>query len=132
MDAREGDGDGEDAESEHSSRGGVVGATRAFVGTDLERNLGMGRADGAGEAWKVGPAYAPCSLAGVAAACVEHCSASAIEAAAKAAGETRRSTEDCDNCFLALREPVGMVACSLDKTALSARPPSPALAGTFA
>lgn len=27
-------------------------------GTDLEKNFGMGRADGAGELWKVGPAYA--------------------------------------------------------------------------
>jgi hypothetical protein len=27
-------------------------------GTDLEKKLGIGNADGAGEAWKVGPAYA--------------------------------------------------------------------------
>lgn len=28
------------------------------AGTDLEKNFGIGRADGAGEVWKVGPAYA--------------------------------------------------------------------------
>jgi hypothetical protein len=41
---------GESAESELSSGGGVGGSIRALAGTDLERNLGMGRADGAGEA----------------------------------------------------------------------------------
>lgn len=56
MGAREGDGEGEDPESEPSSGGGVGGPDCVFAGTDLERNLGIGRADGAGEAWKVGPA----------------------------------------------------------------------------
>lgn len=51
MGAREGDGDGDgiDAESESTS-GGVGGPARVFAGTDFERNLGMGSADGAGEA----------------------------------------------------------------------------------
>ena len=34
----------------------------ATFGTDLEKNLGTGSEEGAGEAWNVGPAYA-CSLA---------------------------------------------------------------------
>ena len=28
------------------------------LGTDLERSLGIGKAEAAGEAWNVGPAYA--------------------------------------------------------------------------
>jgi hypothetical protein len=69
MVAREGEAAkelGEPAESELSSGGGVGGSMRDLAGTDLDRNLGMGSAEGAGEAWKVGPAYAPWFLAGVA------------------------------------------------------------------
>jgi len=59
MGAREGElGErlGELAESEQSSGGGVGGHVWAFAGTERERNLGIGRAEGAGEAWNVGPA----------------------------------------------------------------------------
>jgi hypothetical protein len=55
MGGREGDGIGEEESSELSS-GGVGGRAMVLAGTDLERNLGIGSADGAGEAWKVGPA----------------------------------------------------------------------------
>lgn len=55
------------AESELLSGGGVGGPGAVFAGTDLERNLGMGKAEGAGEAWNVGPAYAPWLFNGVAA-----------------------------------------------------------------
>lgn len=51
-----GDGLGELAESELSSGGGVGGPGPVFAGTERERNLGIGKAEGAGEAWKVGPA----------------------------------------------------------------------------
>ena len=65
--AREGEAEGlGEAESELSSGGGVGGPARVFAGTERERNLGMGRAEGAGEAWKVGPAYAAWILTGVA------------------------------------------------------------------
>jgi hypothetical protein len=50
---------GDPAESELSSGGGVGGSMRDLAGTDLDKNLGMGSAEGAGDAWKVGPAYAP-------------------------------------------------------------------------
>lgn len=50
MGAREGDDEGEEPESDVSSGGGVGGPMRAFAGTDLERNLGFGKAEGAGEA----------------------------------------------------------------------------------
>jgi hypothetical protein len=58
MGARDGEGEGlgELAESELLSGGGVGGPGAVFAGTDLDKNLGMGKADGAGEAWKVGPA----------------------------------------------------------------------------
>ena len=78
---RDGDGEGEEAESEPSSGGGVGGPECVLGGTDLERNFGMGRAEGAGEAWKVGPAYAPWVLAGVVAGCAAViCSVSVKEA----------------------------------------------------
>jgi hypothetical protein len=66
--ARDGDGDGlgEFAESELLSGGGVGGPEPVFAGTERDRNLGMGKAEGAGEAWKVGPAYAPWFFIGVA------------------------------------------------------------------
>jgi hypothetical protein len=51
--ARDGEaasGLGEPAESELSSEGGVGGSIRVLAGTDLDRNLGIGRAEGAGEA----------------------------------------------------------------------------------
>jgi len=55
--AREGEAEGlGEAESELSSGGGVGGPARVLAGTERERNLGIGRAEGAGEAWKVGPA----------------------------------------------------------------------------
>jgi len=69
MGAREGEaarGLGELPDSELSSGGGVGGSMRVLAGTERERNFGMGSAEGAGEAWKVGPAYAPWFLAGVA------------------------------------------------------------------
>lgn len=47
--AREGEGVGEEPESEPSSGGGVGGLCRAFAGTDLDKNLGIGRADAAGD-----------------------------------------------------------------------------------
>ena len=53
MGAREGEaGEGlvEPTESELSSGGGVNGPALVFAGTDLDKNLGIGRADGAGEA----------------------------------------------------------------------------------
>lgn len=52
MGAREGDAEGlgELAESEPGSEGGDGGLRRVFAGTDRERNLGIGSADGAGEA----------------------------------------------------------------------------------
>jgi hypothetical protein len=49
-----GDGEGGDPESELSSE--MFGFPRAFAGTDLDKNLGMGRADGAGDALKLAPA----------------------------------------------------------------------------
>ena len=56
--AREGEGDGlgELSEPELLSGGGVGGPGTVFAGTDLDRNLGIGKAEGAGEAWNVGPA----------------------------------------------------------------------------
>lgn len=78
---RDGDGEGEEPESEPSSGGGVGGPECDLGGTERERNFGMGRVEGAGEAWKVGPAYAPWVLAGVAAGCaVTSCSVSVNEA----------------------------------------------------
>lgn len=59
MGAREGElGErlGEFVESKLSSGGGVGGQVWGLAGTERERNLGMGRAEGAGEAWNVGPA----------------------------------------------------------------------------
>lgn len=47
---REGDGEGDEPGSEASSGGGVGGPVCVLGGTDLDRNFGMGRADGAGEA----------------------------------------------------------------------------------
>ena len=91
---RDGDGDGEEAESEPSSGGGVGGPVWVLGGTDLERNFGMGRADGAGDAWNVGPAYAACIFDGVAAEGVAAgCSGSTIEAARAPGGERMRSAE---------------------------------------
>lgn len=78
---REGDGEGDEPESEPSSGGGVGGPVCVLGGTDFERNLGIGRAEGAGEAWNVGPAYAPWVLAGVAAGWPEPASVSVREAA---------------------------------------------------
>jgi hypothetical protein len=46
----EGDGLGELAESELLSGGGVGGPGTVFAGTDLDKNLGIGKAEGAGEA----------------------------------------------------------------------------------
>jgi hypothetical protein len=54
-DGEGGEGVGDEAESEPSS-GGVGGPDRALAGTDFERNLGIGSAEGAGDAWNVGPA----------------------------------------------------------------------------
>jgi hypothetical protein len=93
--AREGDaarGLGEPEDSELSSGGGVGGSIRDLAGTDLERNLGIGSADGAGEAWKVGPAYAPWFLAGVAEVVLGAVSVSVKEARALV-GEKTRSME---------------------------------------
>jgi hypothetical protein len=92
MGAREGEaprGLGEPPDSELSSGGGVGGSIRVLAGTDRERNLGMGRAEGAGEAWKVGPAYAPWFLAGVA---VMGLGADSLSVRAPE-GEKTRSTE---------------------------------------
>lgn len=51
MGAREGEAEGlREPESELSSGGGVGGPTRALAGTERERNLGMGKAEGAGDA----------------------------------------------------------------------------------
>lgn len=47
---RDGDGEGEEPESEPESGGGVGGPVWVLGGTDLERNLGMGSEEGAGEA----------------------------------------------------------------------------------
>jgi hypothetical protein len=56
--AREGDGgDGETEEVESEASSGLGGPARVLAGTDLDRrNFGFGRAEAAGEAWKVGPA----------------------------------------------------------------------------
>lgn len=57
MGARDGEGDGlAESEPELLSGGGVGGLAAVFAGTERDRNFGIGRAEGAGEAWKVGPA----------------------------------------------------------------------------
>ena len=43
----------------------VEGRDEVESDTDLENILGIGREEGAGEAWKVGPAYAAAALLGV-------------------------------------------------------------------
>jgi hypothetical protein len=74
----------------------------------------MGRAEGAGEAWNVGPAYAPWFRAGVAGI--------AIGEVFAPAENMLRSIEGCDCvCFFGTGGPVGGCAPSLEKTALSAR-----------
>jgi hypothetical protein len=119
MGAREGDGVGEEPESDSSSGGGVGGATRVLAGTDLDKNLGIGSADGAGDAWKVGPAYAPWTFAGVPMMLIGPSSESVKEEVATMAGEERRSAEGCEDvCFFETRGPVGMVTLSLESTAL--------------
>jgi hypothetical protein len=127
MGAREGDGVGDEPESDSSSGGGVGGAARVLAGTDLDRNLGTGSADGAGEAWNVGPAYAPWTLAGVPAVAGPS-SVSVKEEVAMPLGEKTRSAEGCEKvCFLGLRGPVGMATSSLECTALSVKGGSSAL-----
>lgn len=133
--AREGEsGDrlGELAESELSSGGGVGGPGLDFAGTERERNLGIGRAEGAGEAWKVGPAYAAWILAGVVEGLHGACSPS-VEGPWAPLGEKTRSMDGWDCvCFFVLRGRVAMCASSLGKTALSARAgfaPVPTLPG---
>lgn len=116
-----GDGLGEAAESELSSGGGVGGPERVFAGTDLDRNLGIGRAEGAGEAWKVGPAYAAWTLAGVPEELIGMASES-VKGACAPAGEKTRSMEGWDwVCFFVLRGPLGTWASSPERTALSAK-----------
>lgn len=57
MGARDGEGVGlAESEPELLSGGGVGGLPAVFAGTERDRNLGIGKAEGAGEAWKVGPA----------------------------------------------------------------------------
>jgi hypothetical protein len=57
MGARDGEGVGlAVSEPELLSGGGVGGLPAVFAGTERDRNLGMGKAEGAGDAWKVGPA----------------------------------------------------------------------------
>jgi hypothetical protein len=125
MGAREGEAAkefGEPAESELSSGGGVGGSIRDLAGTDLDRNLGMGSAEGAGDAWKVGPAYAPWFLAGVAEMGFEGAPSPSVKEANAPGGEKTRSPEGCDRvCFLVLRAPCGNCRSSLGKTALAAR-----------
>jgi hypothetical protein len=124
MEAREGDaarGLGEPLESELSSGGGVGGSIRDFAGTDRERNLGIGRADGAGEAWKVGPAYAPWFLAGVDEMGIGGGPSVSVKEPEAPGGENIRSTEGWDCvCFFGWRGPVLYCTSSLVKTALSA------------
>jgi hypothetical protein len=95
---------------------------RGLAGTDLERNLGIGRADGAGEAWKVGPAYAPWFLAGVADIGFTGALSVSVKEAIAVGGEKTRSVVGCDCvCFFGLRGPVWACTSSLENTALSAR-----------
>jgi hypothetical protein len=96
MGAREGDPAkelGEPVESELSSGGGVGGSMRDLAGTDRDKNLGMGRAEGAGEAWKVGPAYAPWFLAGVAEIGIGGAPSLSVKEAIAPGGEKMRSPE---------------------------------------
>jgi hypothetical protein len=121
MGAREGDGVGEEPESDSSSGGGVGGAARVLAGTDLDRNLGTGSADGAGEAWKVGPAYAPWTLAGVPTVAGPS-SESVKDEVAVVLGEKTRSVDGCDTVFFfGLRGPLGMATSSLECMALSVK-----------
>lgn len=115
MGAREGEGEGlsEPAESELLSGGGVGGPGAVLAGTDLDRNLGIGKADGAGEAWNVGPAYAPWFFSGVAEARFAMASVSVKEVWAPM-GEKVRSCEGCARvCFFPVRGAVGGRASSV-------------------
>jgi hypothetical protein len=96
MGAREGEPAkelGEPADSELSSGGGVGGSILDLAGTDLDKNLGIGRAEGAGEAWKVGPAYAPWFLAGVEEIGSEGALSLSVKEARAPGGEKTRSIE---------------------------------------
>lgn len=84
---------GDPEEFELLSGGGVGGSIRDLAGTDLERNLGIGRADGAGEAWKVGPAYAPWFFAGVAEIGLEEAASVSVREPIAPGGEKVRSPE---------------------------------------
>jgi hypothetical protein len=100
----------------------VGGSIRDLAGTDRDRNLGMGRADGAGEAWKVGPAYAPWFLAGVEEMGFKGAPSVSVKEARAPGGEKIRSTDGWDCvCFFGLRGPVLYCTSSLVKTALSAK-----------
>ena len=113
--ARDGDGDGlgEFAESELLSGGGVGGPEPVFAGTERERNLGIGKAEGAGEAWKVGPAYAPWFFIGVAEPRWAAASVSVKEAWG-ALGDCVRSCEGWPRvCLFPPRGPEGARASSV-------------------
>ena len=89
------------------------GPARTLEGTERERNLvGIGKAEGAGEAWKVGPAYAAWILAGVA--------DGLIGIASESEGENTRSMEGWDCvCVFMLRGPEGICAASPERVAPS-------------